>query len=66
MRHTYYDKNGREIKDGMTMRHDDGDIEVVVATTDGDGDEGLGFSCSKHEAYPLYEFNLDEWEIVDD
>lgn len=63
MKYTYHDKNGRKIEAGMTLRHDDGDIDMVVATTD-DGDEGLGFGCNDFEAYPLRQFDLSEWEIV--
>ncbi len=66
MKYTYHDKNGRKIEAGMTLRHDSGDIDTVVATTDDDGDEGLGFSCNDFEAYPLHQFNLSEWEIVEE
>lgn len=65
MKYTYKDKNGREIKAGMTLRHDDGSTDVVCATTDSDGDEGLGFGCNVLEAYPLHQFNMREWEIVE-
>lgn len=66
MNFTYKDKNGREIKAGMTLRHDGGDIDTVVATTDANGDEGLGIGCNAYEAYPLHQFNLSEWEIVEE
>lgn len=66
MKYTYKDKNGREIRAGMTLRHDNGDTDIVCATTDSDGDEGLGFSCSALEAYPLHQFNMQEWEIVEE
>lgn len=66
MKFTYKDKNGKEIKAGMTLRHDDGSTDVVCATTDSDGDEGLGFGCNAYEAYPLYQFNMQEWEIVEE
>ena len=66
MKYAYCDKNGRKIEAGMTLRHDDGDIDKVVETTDADGDEGLGFSCNAYEAYPLHQFNLSEWEIVEE
>lgn len=66
MKFTYKDKNGREIEAGMTLRHDNGNIDTVVATTDGDGDEGFGFECNAYEAYPLHQFNLSEWEIVEE
>ncbi|XBX10763.1 hypothetical protein QMP26_41440 (plasmid) [Enterocloster clostridioformis] len=64
MKYIYHDKNGRKIEVGMTLRHNDGDTDTVIATTDADGDEGLGFSCSEFEAYPLHQFELSEWEIV--
>jgi hypothetical protein len=58
----YYDKNGVEIKEGMTIRHNDGDEEKVHANSDG---TDLGVSANKYEIYPLYQFDLKrEWEIV--
>ena len=66
MKFTYKDKNGREIKAGMILRHDDGSTGVVCATTDSDGDEGLGFGCNSWEAYPLHQFDMREWEIVEE
>lgn len=60
----YYDKNGTRIKSGMYLKHDDGDIDYVHQ---GIGD--LGFKANKGEIcteiYPLHQFDLDEWEIVD-
>lgn len=63
MKHAYHDKNGRKIESGMTLRHDSGDIDPVIATADAAGEEGLGFGCNDFEAYPLHQFNLSEWEI---
>lgn len=69
----YFDKHGKEIKDGMTLKHEDGDLEKVYLADSGD----LGFNASnenhpnfisgyKQELYPLYQFNLKEWEIVNE
>ena len=61
----YYDKHGERIKAGMTLRHDDGDTGEVSETVSGvDGDKDLGMSCNTWEAYPLWQFDLREWEIV--
>lgn len=60
----YLDKNGQEIKVGMTIQHDDGSKEKVIATHNQYG-EDLGISCSEYEAYPLSEFDTEkEWTIV--
>lgn len=68
----YFDKHGEEIKAGMKIRHDDGDIERIYATADDD----LGVNASNEawlerhggnrELYPLYQFDMKEWEIVKD
>lgn len=64
----YTDKNNNEIKEGMTLRHDDGDIEVVLK-----GVTELGFNASNPNykggnatslIYPLHEFDLTEWGII--
>jgi hypothetical protein len=69
----YFDKNGNQIKAGMTIKHDDGDIDKVYTAID--GDLGLNASNKNHpnyiagynqELYPLYQFNLKEWEIVNE
>lgn len=67
----YFDKNGKEIKAGMTLKHEDGSLELVYAC----GEDDLGFNASNlawlkrtgqaQEFYPLYQFSLTEWEIVD-
>jgi hypothetical protein len=56
----YYDKNGKQIKKGMTLQHNDGTLEDVV-----EGDNELGFIASKDGSliYPLSEFTLSEWAI---
>lgn len=72
----YYDKNGNEIKEGMILRHDDGAENEVVECGDGAGSIDLGFAATnpqfieRHpdwqiEYYPLSQFNLAEWEIVE-
>ena len=68
----YFDKHGEEIKAGMKIRHDDGDIERIYTTEDDD----LGVNASNEawlerhggnrELYPLYQFDMKEWEIVKD
>lgn len=68
----YFDKNGNEIKSGMTIEHNDGEIQIVYAC---ENDE-LGINASnedylkshpsaEREYYPLYQFNMKEWSIVD-
>lgn len=67
----YFDKNGKKIEAGMTLRHEDGDTDMVHQSDDGD----LGFNATNEQwkghvpgysiqLYPLYQFNLHEWEIV--
>lgn len=70
----YYDKNGKEIKVGMKLKHNDGDIEIVYPCITPEGERGLGFNASNEnhpnfyeysrEIYPLYQFNLNDWEII--
>ena len=74
MKHVYKDKHGEIIKEGMTIRHNDGSTEKVIACVDADGNPNLGvnatnFDCPfaglHHVAYPLSEFATSrEWEIV--
>lgn len=74
MKHVYRDKHGEVIKEGMTIRHDDGSTEKVISCTDSDGTRNLGINASNpnhplsriHQvAYPLSEFSTSrEWEIV--
>ena len=66
----YRDKNGDLIQEGMTIRHDDGDTELVYAC----GEDDLGVNASNEnrpdfceclrECYPLSQFSMKEWEIV--
>ena len=70
----YSDKNGNEIKAGMTIRIEDGSLELVYATEDGYGDPDLGINATnkdflkyhpnwEREFYSLSMFNLEEAEI---
>lgn len=71
MENRYFDSNNEEIKEGMTVQHEDGDIEKVYKTNDDD----LGFNASNEnyrgfdplfrELYPLYQFNTREYTIID-
>lgn len=68
----YKDKHGNIIKEFDTIRHDDGDSEVVYACGDNDlGVQATNPEFLKHhpeadiEYYPLSEFDLSEWEIVE-
>lgn len=66
----YVDKNGKEIKEGMILRHEDGDVDLVLKA---DSNE-LGFNATNFDyafrtglsiqLYPLSSFDLREWEIV--
>lgn len=66
----YYDKNGREILEGMTIRHDGGETEKIYRCNN---DLGVNASNASyygddepHEIYPLHQFATKlEWEIVD-
>lgn len=66
----YYDKNGREIKKDMKLRHDNGDVEQVYETDDGNlgfnasNEKFIGFNELNRQLYPLDEFDLSEWEII--
>lgn len=71
----YFDKNGVEIKEGMTIRMGDGSEEIVYSTTDVYGNTNLGINASnekylnKHpyanrEYYPLCNFNMNETEVI--
>lgn len=78
---TYYDKNKQEIKEGMMLRHEEGEIEKVYSWMSSDGIIDFGFNASNEawlerqygtdkeyfrEFYPLTNFNLKEWEIIED
>lgn len=71
----YKDKHGEEILAGMTIRHDNGETELVYDTTDGYGDDDLGVLATNPayaelhpfhglEFYSLSNFDMREWEIV--
>lgn len=45
----YLDKNGYEIKAGMTLLMSDGTAELVYDTTDSDGNPDLGISASNED-----------------
>lgn len=72
----YHDKNGNEIKAGMTLKHDDGTTHFVYECEDENGELDLGFNASnetwlekygaKREIYPLHQFTISEYVIVND
>ena len=45
----YVDRNGVEIKAGMTLRMSDGTTELVYDTTDSDGNPDLGINASNED-----------------
>lgn len=65
----YFDKNGEQVRAGMTIKHKDGDVEKVYASDD---DLGINASNEKHisfsefnrEIYPLYQMDMREWVII--
>lgn len=66
-KHNYTDKHGNKIEAEMRIRHNNGDVELVL----GDKEEiGLNATNPNYRGnefpkiYPLSEFNLKEWEIV--
>lgn len=70
----YRDKNGNEIKSGMTIKHDNGDIEKIYSNINED-DLGVNATNKRYEMnhpdsnmprqiYPLSQFNMNEWEII--
>ena len=76
MTYTFKDKNGRKIEAGITLRMEDGSLELVYATSDQDGNESLGINASNEaylarhpdatrEYYSLTNFNLSKTEIVE-
>ena len=71
------DKNGVEIKAGMTIRMEDGSLELVYDTTDSYGNPDLGINASNEdylelhpfasrEFYSLCNFDMRYTEVVDD
>ena len=72
----YFDKNGVEIKAGMTIRMEDGSLELVFDTTDSYGNPDLGINasneeylernpCACREFYSLCNFDMRNTEVVD-
>lgn len=66
----YQDKRGKVIQAGDTIKHDNGDVEMVYDC----GDNNLGINASNksssayyglEECYPLSEFDLNEWKIIE-
>ena len=45
----YFDKNGVEIRAGMTLLMSDGTTELVYDTTDSDGNPDLGINASNED-----------------
>ena len=73
----YFDKNGVEIKAGMTIRMEDGSLELVYDTTDSYGNPDLGINasneeylernpCACREFYSLCSFDMRYTEVVDE
>ena len=71
----YIDKNGTEIKAGMSVKMSDSRVELVYDTTDADGNPDLGINASNEdflrrhpdadrEYYSLSILDLREAEIV--
>ena len=72
----YFDKNGVEIRGGMTLRMADGSEELVYDTTDAYGNPDLGINASneeylerhpyaRREYYSLCNFDMSEVEIIE-
>ncbi len=72
----YFDKNGVEIKAGMTLRMADGSEELVYDTTDAYGNPDIGINASNEEYlerhpyasrefYSLCNFDMSEVEIIE-
>ena len=73
----YFDKNGVPIKAGMTIRMEDGSLELVYDTTDSYGNPDLGINASSEnylelhpfasrEFYSLCNFDMRHTEVVVD
>ena len=73
----YFDKKGVEIKAGMTIRMEDGSLELVYDTTDSYGNPDLGINasneeylernpCACREFYSLCNFDMRYTEVVDE
>lgn len=55
----YKDKNGNEIKNGMTLKHDNGDIEKVIEY------QGKLYIDGNKSIFPLSEFKTSEFVIIE-
>lgn len=72
MTEVYRDKNGKEIKAGMVIVHDDSkDVKELVYKSDNGGlginasnENFKGFDPFYRELYNLENFVLSEWEII--
>lgn len=68
--HNYYDKYNNLIKEGMLLKHDNGEIDLVVKSIDGNlgfnatNKNWIGYNYYPEEIYPLSNFNLMEFEII--
>lgn len=71
----YFDKNGVEIKAGMTIRMEDGSLELVYDTIDSYGNPDLGINASNEEYlerhpyasreyYSLCNFDMQKTEVL--
>ena len=67
----YFDRNGVEIKAGMTLLMSDGTTELVYDTTDSEGNPDLGinasnedFLCNHPDACREY-YSLSNYEMRD-
>lgn len=52
----YNDKHDEEILAGMTIRHDNGETQIVYATTDRYGDDDLGILATNPAYVDLHPF----------
>ena len=64
----YKDKNGDIIEDGMTIKHNDGQVKKIFSNSK---HTDLGVLATKEHVwspliYPLYQFYLEEWVIVNE
>lgn len=71
--YAYFDKHGREIEAGDTLLHDDGvTIEKVLLCGNDEDGYDLGIDANNYDsphlttlmAYPLSQFNLEEWSVM--
>ena len=60
----YFDKNGVEIKAGMTIRMEDDSLELVYDTTDSYGNPDLGINASNEEYLELHPFRRVRYRLL--